>query len=58
MSELIMLRFAVGFTALCAIVSLGFVCWLMWSMFWDTFDFFMQRHKRRRNNRFTVGKAL
>jgi hypothetical protein len=52
MSEIQQLTFAVWFTALCAIGSLAFFAWLLWSLFWDVYDHLMQQRTRRRNAQF------
>jgi hypothetical protein len=52
MSERDQLVLAVGITAIVACASLSFVGWLLWSLFWDAFDYVMQNRKRAKNNRF------
>jgi hypothetical protein len=37
---------------LAALVSAGFLSWLVWSLFWDLYDYLMQQRTRRRHNRF------
>jgi len=44
----------IGVTSLVFIGSAWFVCWLVWSIFWDVFDHLMQQRTRRRNGQFTA----
>lgn len=52
MNDLLYLRMAIVITGTISIGCFAFLAWLLWSIFWDVFDFFMQQHKRKANNRF------
>lgn len=52
MSDLIYLKFAVFFTGAVCIGCFAFFAWLLWSIFWEIYDHFMQERTRSRNNRF------
>lgn len=52
MSPHAQLVLVLGITCLVAIGSAAFTGWAVWSLFWNIYDYFMQRHKRIRNNQF------
>lgn len=41
-----------GVTTFCSIGAVAFTCWLVWSLFWDLYDYLMQQRTRRRNAAF------
>lgn len=43
------LVFAIGLASMCVICAACFVVWLLWSLFWATYDHLMQRHLRVKN---------
>jgi len=52
MSEHAQLVLILWFTSVVCLASAAFVCWVVWSLFWDLYDYLMQRRTRRRNARF------
>lgn len=45
------MQFEIWFTAMCAIAGGAFVLWLVWTLFWMSFDHAMEQLTRKRNNR-------